>query len=86
MYTDLWHNNIIIILAECGHPQDLLPAESNVSVSRIMGPNGFSVEGSSVRFSCPQGWELIGSILAKCTENGEWEPDPSQLVCHYSEG
>ena len=43
-----------------------------------------SIEGSTVRFSCPPGWELIGPDSAICTENGEWEPDPRQLMCNES--
>ena len=32
-------------------------------------------------FSCPPGLALIGPNLAICcTENGEWEPDPSSLL------
>ena len=76
----------IIIIAKCQHPQDLFSAESNVSVTRIIGPNGFPIEDSTARFSCPQGSELIGSSSAHCTENGEWEPDLSQLMCNYSQG
>ena len=73
------------LLAKCKHPRELLSAESNVSVSTIVGYNGFPVESSTVSFSCPPGLELIGSISAKCTENGEWEFDLSQLMCN-SEG
>ena len=73
-------------LVKCEHPRDLLSAESNVSVS-IVGPdNGFPVKGSTASFSCPLGWSLIGSHSesAKCTENGEWEFDLDQIICHHS--
>ena len=39
------------------------------------------VEGSSITFSCPPGFTLIGPNSATCTKNGEWEPDPSGLMC-----
>ena len=71
-------------IAKCDHPRDLLSAESNVSVSAIEGYNGFPIEGSIVRFSCPSGQVLFGPDSAKCTENGEWEPDLSQTMCHHS--
>ena len=51
----------------------------------IEGNNGFPVKGSTVRFSCPCGQVLLGSHSAKCTENGEWEPDLSEIMCHHSE-
>ena len=76
----------LLFIAKCDHPKDLLSEEGNVSVSTIEGYNGFPVEGSIVRFSCPCGMELIGPLAhsAKCTENGEWEPDPSKIMCHHS--
>ena len=44
------------------------------------------VEGSTIMFSCPPGMDLIGSNSATCMENGEWEPDPSGLMCNDSKG
>jgi hypothetical protein len=76
---------INLFLAKCEDPRDLLPAESNVSVSIIEGYNGFPIESSTVRFSCPSGLELIGPHSAKCTENGEWEPDLTEIRCRHSE-
>ena len=54
---------------------------SNDSVPNIEGYDGLSVEGSTIRFSCPPGLVLSGSNSATCTVNGEWEPDPRQLIC-----
>lgn len=82
-YSDLQHETTCQpFIAKCDHPRDLLSAESNVSVSEIEGYNGFPVEGSTVRFSCPSGLDLIGCHSSKCTEIGEWEPDFSQLTCN----
>ena len=42
------------------------------------------VEGSTIRFSCLAGLELTGPNSAACTGNGEWEPDPSGVMCNES--
>ena len=57
--------------------------DSNVSVSMIEGYSGFPVEGSTVRFSCPSGLDLIGPHSAKCTGNGEWKSDLTEITCHH---
>ena len=44
------------------------------------------VDGSTVTFSCPPGFVLIGSSSAACTGNGEWEPDTRGLMCNESKG
>ena len=85
-----YHNNnnmiFIIPIANCGHPELLLTTISKNSTPKIEAYNDLPVEGSTVRFSCPPGLVLIGPNLATCTVNGEWEPDPSQLMCISSEG
>ena len=77
---------LIISTANCGVPE-LLSTVSNDSVPNIVGydnHNIIPVEGSIVTFSCPPGLVLNGSNSATCTENGEWEPDPSRLTCNDS--
>ena len=87
MKLQLLYYCFFFVIAKCEYPQDLFSAESNVSIPRIIvDPSGFPIEGSTVRFSCPRRSELIGSSSAQCTENGEWEPDLSQLMCNYSQG
>ena len=84
LHSDLLHETTYqpFFIAKCEHPQELLSAESNVSVSTIVDYNGFAVEGITISFSCPPEFKLIGPHSAKCTENGEWEPDLSQLKCN----
>ena len=72
-----------IVIAKCGYP-NLLLSISNDSVPIIDGYDG-SV-GSTIRFSCPPGLVLIGPNSVICTESGEWEPDPSGLMCNHSKG
>ena len=40
------------------------------------------IEGSTVSFSCLPGFELIGPNSATCTENGEWVPEPTGIMCN----
>ena len=55
------------------------------SVPRVVGYDDLiPVEGSTVRFSCPPGLELIGPDSATCTGNGEWGPDPRGIMCNDS--
>ena len=62
--------------------------DSNDSVPNVVGfDNDFiPVEGIVIIFSCPPGLVLNGSNTAICMENGEWEPDPSRLICTDSAG
>ena len=51
------------------------------SVPKVLGSDGLPVEGNTIRFSCPPGLVIVGPDSATCTEDGEWEPDPSGLWC-----
>ena len=66
----------------CGHPE-LLSIESNDSVPIFVSLDNDLVP-MEARFTCPSGFELTGPNLANCTGNGEWEPDPSLLMCNVS--
>ena len=68
----------MIITAKCGHP-NLVNVEG-------YDDNLSALEGSTIRFSCPPWLELIGPDSATCIGNGEWEPDPSELMCEDSHG
>ena len=85
-----WNGTMAILMpllsiANCGHPEVLFTA-SNESVPKVFvnTVDFIPVEGSTVVFSCPPGFELIGPDTAICTENGKWEPDPGALICNYS--
>ena len=43
------------------------------SIPNIEGYDSLSIEGSTVRFSCPPSLALIGPNSVACTENGKWE-------------
>ena len=77
-----------LCVANCGHPEmlftvrndsDLVPKVAFVGTDDLI-----PVEGTTVTFSCPSGFELIGPHTATCRENGIWEPDPSGLICSIS--
>ena len=78
----------------CGYP-DLLSTIGNDSVMSNESDSSFSagptmiaecsesvqIEGCTITFSCPPGLGLTGSNSVTCAGNGEWEPDPSGLMC-----
>ena len=37
--------------------------------------------GTTFNFTCPSNLSLIGPSSTTCTESGEWEPDPSRVMC-----
>ncbi len=39
------------------------------------------LEGANVTFSCPPGQVLVGHNTSICIGNGEWEPDPREVMC-----
>jgi hypothetical protein len=54
----------------------------NDSVPRIaLDDTVLPVEGTTFTLSCPPGLVLIGPNSTICTKTGQWEPDPSELVC-----
>ena len=57
---------------------------STDSIPTIVEIDDIPVEGSTIRFSCPPGLELVGPNSAICTENGEWGPDLSGFMCNDS--
>ena len=39
------------------------------------------LEGANVTFICPPGQAFIGHSTSTCMGNGEWEPDPREVMC-----
>ena len=65
----------------------MLLSSTSDTVPRVKGyHDNLPVEGSNITFSCPPGFILIGPNSTICVENGEWEPDPSGLMCNDSRG
>ena len=83
MFAIIYAIFVFIIVANCGHPDLLLWSVRNDSVPSIEAYDDLPIEGSTIMFSCPNGLKLVGgpSNLATCT-SGEWEPDPSDLMCN----
>ena len=82
------HN--INLIANCGHPNELLSAV-NLSVPiTIEGYDGLPIVGSTIRFRCPTGLELVGDqSSAVCSQKGLWDPwasDFTDLMCTNSSG
>ena len=73
-------------VANCGHPELLFALSNDSNVPNVVGDDSMPIEGSTITFSCPLGSVLIGSNSATCSRNGEWEPDPSQLICNDTKG
>ena len=40
------------------------------------------LSGKTITFTCPPGMELTGHNTTTCMENGEWEPDPREVICN----
>ena len=74
-------------VANCGDPDlELLCTINNCTSTIVIENNEVPTEGNTVTFSCPPGLVLTGPSSATCAGNGEWEPDPSQLMCNKSSG
>ena len=61
---------------KCSIPMALV--NNNV---RVIGYEDPALEGESITFTCQSGSLLIGPNSSICAENGEWEPDPREVVC-----
>jgi hypothetical protein len=75
---------MVFFPANCGYGE---LSTGNDSVPRVvtLDDTVLPVEGTTFTFSCPPGLALMGPNSTICTKTGEWEPDPSELVC-YSTG
>lgn len=51
---------------DCGYPET--PSNGQVSVRE-----GTRV-GAKVRYSCDYGYNLVGSVVRTCREDGRWSP------------
>ena len=84
LYTHSITHCLLICIAKCGHPELL-----SMILSQTLWDNYDDitpVEGTTIWFSCPPGSVITGPNSATCTENGEWEPDPSGVTCNDSKG
>ena len=67
---------IMLHAVKCGNPIALV--NNNV---RVMGYEDPALEGESIILTCPSGSLLSGPNSSICMGNGEWEPDPREVVC-----
>ena len=47
----------------------------------VVGYRDPAREGTNLSFSCLSGTMLAGPNVSTCTEEGQWEPDPREVVC-----
>ena len=74
MYIRYYAHNYV---AKCGPPM----IDSVVEVV-IHDTEGLRADiGTTVNFTCPPDLSLEGISSTTCTENGEWTPDPSGVMC-----
>ena len=45
-----------------------------------------TIEGSVIAFQCDPGFSPAAEMTATCNSSGQWNTDPSQLVCTWSDG
>ena len=64
---------------KCGNPLDAVLTIEDFII--VMGYNDPSLEGTAVTFSCSPGLVLTGPNTTTCMDNGQWEPDPSEVTC-----
>ena len=67
------HTHIHVHTADCGAPV-------NGSNSSIMFYNS-TLEGSTLQFSCREGFLPSDVFTAMCFPNGSWTPDPTTHMC-----
>ena len=51
---------------------------SNVTIEN---DNSIAVEGSQVTYYCKDGLVPSDRRVATCTNSGNWNPDPAELIC-----
>ena len=73
------HSDVNLCTANCGRLE--LSPTCGDSVPKVLDYDGLPIEGNTIRISCSLGMILIGPNSTTCTGNGEWEPDPSGLLC-----
>ena len=59
---------------DCGAPQFTCDNYSNINYSSTL-------EGSTLQFSCVEGYLPSDVFTATCHPNGSWIPDPARHTC-----
>ena len=62
-------------IAKCSYP---LVEDVGVLVMEYSDP---ALEGASVTFGSSSELILVGANTSTCMENGQWNPDPSNIAC-----
>ena len=75
-YACLSHNVMTCYVGKCDDPLEL--NHSDVIAEGYEDP---ALEGENITFTCLSEAILCGSNSSTCMENGEWEPDPSEVEC-----
>ena len=78
MITDLCIPHTVTTAVHCGHPLHDRNDSGTIKVMDYMAP---ALEGATVTFGCASQYILTGPNSTICMENGEWEPDPSEVEC-----
>ena len=65
----------------CGHPLRDRVLHSGSGTIKVMDYMAPALEGATVTFGCAPQYILMGPNTTTCMENGEWEPDPSEVEC-----
>ena len=63
---------------ECGYPT---PSDENLMVTILRHTEGPWIEGSIITYSCASGLKVAETNTSTCMDNGQWEPDPSDITC-----
>jgi len=59
--------------ANCGIPT---PPENGTIVNYTS-----TVEGSALLYQCNPGFGPVGEMIAVCAANGNWSPNPADIMC-----
>ena len=54
---------------------------STCPYSSVVYSDLYLIEGTTVDFICPPGLVLDRTMSATCMTNGEWEPEPQNVMC-----
>ena len=67
-------------IGTCGKPQI---QSDDIIVFVVMGYDESApvMEGTKVNYTCPPGLVHSGPTSSTCMQNGEWEPDPREVMC-----
>ena len=68
----------MVFIGDCGYPTSKDDSDVVTILSHTEGP---WMEGNNITYSCTSDLMVTKINTSICMDNGQWEPDPTNITC-----